>query len=80
MFHLMYKNECPQTFRNDVLTYIRRALQKLDQNFASNRRQIASCRNAQPLCIETWVRVKSLKKLFNYGSVTQNWCMKDIYF
>ena len=61
IFHLMLKNECPQTFRNDVLTYIRRALHKLDQHFTSNRRQIASFRNAQPLCIETWVRVRSLK-------------------
>ena len=48
----MLKNECPQTFENDVLTYLKKALQKLDQHFASNRYQVASILNAQPLCIE----------------------------
>ena len=48
----MLKNECPQTFENDVLTYLKKALQKLDQHFASNRYQVASILNAQSLCIE----------------------------
>ena len=76
----MLKNDCPKIFQNDVVTYLREALQKLDMHFASNRRQIASFLNAQLLCIETWVRIKSLKKCFNYSSVSKNWCIKDIYF
>ena len=40
---------------------LRKALQRLDLHFASNRRQVVSFLNAQPLCIETWVRVNSLK-------------------
>ena len=49
----LLKNECPQTFYNDVLTYLRKTLQKLDPHFASNRCPVASFLNAQALYIET---------------------------
>ena len=51
-----------------------------------NRRQVASFLYAQPLCIETWVRDKSFKKLFELWFRDQNitnlkfWWIKDIYF
>ena len=50
IIHLILRNECPQTFQNDMLTYLREALQKLDPHFASNRCQVASFLNAQPMC------------------------------
>ena len=46
---------------SELCVDLRKALQRLDLHFASNRRQVVSFLNAQPLCIETWVRVNSLK-------------------
>ena len=72
IFRLMLKNEC----QNDVLTYLRKALQNLHTHFASNCCQVASCLNAQPLCIETWVRDKNTwvtwKKLIPEDSTSQS--------
>ena len=56
-------------------------LPTFDFRLHQNRRQVASFLYAQLLCTGTWVPDKSFKKnCFNYGSVTKNWCIKDIYF
>ena len=55
-------------------------LPTFDFRLHQNRRQVASFLYAQPLRSGTWVQDKSFKKIVNYGSVTKNWCIKEIYF
>ena len=59
IIHLCSKTSALKHFRMMCKHYLRRALQKLHPHFASNYCQVALLLNAQPSCIETWVRDKN---------------------